>query len=235
MTTSRWPKNPPPLTDLQKKQKADFLKLWHKVLPQRYGVIEKFNQESKILKTAGVKKGMKTLEIGAGLGEHLAHEDLTTQEYTALEIRPDFVEEIKKRFPKVQVMAADIEGKTNLPENFYDRVIAIHVLEHLRNLPVALDEIKRVLKTDGTFVVVIPCEGGLAYELARTVSARRLFQATYKSSYTPIIKNEHVNEAHEILEEIRRNFIVEERIFWPLRVPVVHTNLVIALACRPRA
>jgi SAM-dependent methyltransferase len=231
---SKWPKDPPALSEEQARYKFEFLKLWHEILPKKYTLVERFNQECDTVLKVGVKPGIKTLEIGAGLGEHLAHENLKIQEYTALEIRPDFVEVIKKRFPNVRVIAENIEKKTSLPEKYFDRVVAIHILEHLRNLPGALREVGRVLKPEGFFSVVIPCEGGMAYELARMISAKRVFESRYKVSYTPIIRSEHVNQAWEIVEELEKSFIIENRVFWPLRVPVTTVNLVMALSCRPR-
>jgi ubiquinone/menaquinone biosynthesis C-methylase UbiE len=231
---SKWPKDPPSLTEEQARLKFEFLKVWHEILPKKYGLVERFNQECDILLKTGMKRGIKTLEVGAGLGEHLSHEDLSTQEYTALEIRPDFVEVIKRRFPSVKVVAENIEKKTSLPSQYFDRIVAIHILEHLRNLPNALTEIKRLLKPDGVFAVVIPCEGGLAYELARKISAKRVFESLYKVSYAPIIQSEHVNKASEILEELSANFDIEKRTFWPLVVPIKSINLVIALSCRPK-
>src|SRR5690349_20198224 len=41
--SGKWPKTFPPLTEEQKRISDDFMKAWHEVLPQKYGVIEKFN------------------------------------------------------------------------------------------------------------------------------------------------------------------------------------------------
>jgi ubiquinone/menaquinone biosynthesis C-methylase UbiE len=63
------------------------------------------------------------------------------------------------------VIVGDCEDRIDVPEQFFDRIIAIHVLEHLTNLPKALDELVRVLAPGGRLSVVIPCEGGLLYFL----------------------------------------------------------------------
>jgi len=232
MTLGKWPKRPPSLTEEQARQRHDFLKKWHEVLPRKYSVIEKFNQECPIILKTGVRPGIKTLEIGAGLGEHISREDLEIQHYTALEIRKDFAEIIRKKFPKVSVLNEDIEKQTSLASKSFDRIIAIHILEHLRQLPLALAEIKRILAKDGFFNVVIPCEGGLAYRLARRVSAQRLFESHFHSPYKPIIENEHVNQASELIEELRKHFRVIQSSYWPLKLPLININLAIALACR---
>lgn len=231
----QWPKRPPPLTEQQRKAQADFLKLWHQVLPKKYAFIERFNHDSALMKRTQPTSGkIRTLEIGAGLGEHLEYEDLTHQDYTSVEIRPDFVQRIHEHYPMVKAMVGDVQEKLDLPDASFDRVLAIHVLEHLRDLPRALKEIRRLLKPDGIFVPVIPCEGGLAYGLARKTSAQRIFEKTFKMPYGPIIANEHVSQAWEILHELKKEFDVTETSFWPLKIPITEANLVIALSCRPK-
>ena len=106
---------------------------------------------------------------------------------------------------------------------------AIHVLEHLYNLPAALDEIARVLKPGGIFCVVIPCEGGRLYSLGRRFTTKRIFEKRYKTPYEWMIRQEHCNTAREVLVELERYFRVRTRRFFPLRVPAVDLNLVIGL------
>ena len=83
----------PQLTEEQKRIKADFMRYWHEVLPQKYGMIEKFNHTFPITPTRG-----KILEIGAGLGEHISYENLEGVDYYALEILPEMSLKIKKIF-----------------------------------------------------------------------------------------------------------------------------------------
>jgi SAM-dependent methyltransferase len=231
---TRWPKTIPALSEAEQAMRVEFLRLWHEHLPRRHRRVERFNHASRVLR-ASAFEGCRTLEIGAGLGEHLRYEHLASQEYTALEIRPDFVQTIETRFPGVKTIRADIQRRIDtLADGAFDRVLAIHVLEHLPDLPAALIEIRRVLDPAGRLVAVIPCEGGLAYQLARRVSAQRLFERTFRAPYGPIIRSEHVNSAREIIDELSKVFVIRTRQFWPLRVPLVHPNLVVALSCVPR-
>ena len=78
-------------------------------------------------------------------------------------------------------------------------MLAIHVLEHLPNLPAALEEIARVLRPSGRFAFVIPCEGGLLYSLGRRFTVKRMFEKRYGVSYDWHIKSEHLNIPKEIL------------------------------------
>jgi len=83
-------------------------------------------------------------------------------------------------------------------------------------------------------VVVIPCEGGAAYSLARRISAQRIFEKRYGMSYDWFIKSEHINLPREIAEECGAHFRVVRRRHFPLVVPLVSPNLVIGLELAPR-
>jgi len=223
-----WPKQLPPLTDAQARISDDFMRLWHEVLPRRYGLIERFNHGYP-LRTAPARGGCRTLEIGAGLGEHLGYEDLSRQDYHAVELRPAMAEAIGRRFPSATAVVADCQARLPFPDGHFDRVIAIHVLEHLPDLPKALDEARRVLRPGGSFAVVYPCDPGLAYHLARKISAERVFRRAYRLPYGWLIRREHINSPAEIETELRKRFKLRDRKFFPLGVPIPSLNLCVGV------
>jgi ubiquinone/menaquinone biosynthesis C-methylase UbiE len=45
---------------------------------------------------------------------------------------------------------------TDYPDNYFDAIIAVSVLEFVDNLELALTEIKRILKKDGVFITICP-------------------------------------------------------------------------------
>lgn len=235
---STWPKTLPPLTEEQERIHDDFMKRWHEVLPQRYGIVERFNHTFPARHS---RPGFKrTLEIGSGLGEHIHYERLTAEqerEYHALELRENMAEQIRANHPRVQTIVGDCQGRLDFPDGHFDRYLAVHVLEHLPDLPSCLAEAWRLLDPRrGQLLVVIPCEGSPAYSLARRISAQRIFERTYGVPYGPFISREHINRPHEILTELRRWFTIEKRRFFPLPfIPAVAPNLCIGIALRPRA
>jgi SAM-dependent methyltransferase len=208
------------------------MRIWHEQLPSKYPALENFNHNW--VARLPHPSGARTLEIGAGLGEHLLHEDLTDQEYYCLEVRPAFCERIREKIAPERVICSDIQDRVGLPDASFDRVIAIHTLEHLPRLPDAIAEIRRLLKTTGIFDVLIPCEGGLAHSFARRVSAQRLFEKRFKMSFAPITQNEHVNTLPEILEVLQETFVVETSRFFPLRIPIYTINLAAGMRLRPK-
>lgn len=226
-TRSKFPKVLPDLTAEQKWINDDFVNYWHQVLPQRYGVVEKFNHGYPLRSCSAQTR--RTLEIGAGRGEHAHYENLVAQEYTALELRSEMAIAIQEAHPTIKVVVGDCQQRIDVPDGYFDRVLAIHVLEHLPDLPSALDEIQRVLSPSGVFSVVIPCEGGFAYSLARKISAQRIFERRYKQSYQWFISREHINQPHEIIPELRSRFSITHRQFFPLHIPLIPLNLCIGL------
>jgi len=238
MKTGKWPKIFPPLNNEQKIISDDFMKHWHEVLAShaRYGMIEQFNHRY-ILKTSGTRF-TTTLEIGAGLGEHLAYEKLSLEQkkhYHALELRESMAQQIRQRFPDIQVLTADCQKSLPFAEGYFDRIVAIHVLEHLPDLPAAIKEMHRVCnKTSGCLHIVIPCEGGLLYTLARKMSAQRIFEKRYNQSYRWYIEREHINVPEEIIEEVNKFFNIEKKRFFPFYLSSVNLNLCIGMSCWPK-
>lgn len=231
--TAKWPKQLPELTDEQRRIREDFVEHWHTVLPKRYGAVEKFNHgwPAKF-----ARPGQRTLEIGAGLGEHLEFEPPPQPgEYVCNELREPMAAEISRRYPNVEVVVGDCQEGLPFADASFDRVMAIHVLEHLPNLPAALRELRRLVKPDGRLLAVIPCEGGRAYSLARRVSAQRIFEKRYGVSYDWFVACEHINLPAEIIEECEKEFSLVARTYFPFRFPSVTANLVIALEYRPRS
>ena len=226
MTT--WPKHVPDLTPEQRAIQDDWMRYWHEVLPKRHSRVKAFDHAYP-LRTA--RAGDRTLEIGAGLGEHLRHEALGTQEYHALELRESMAEALRADFPGVHAVVGDCQRDLPFDDNSIDRVIAIQVLEHLPDLPSALDEVHRVLVPGGRLAAVIPCEGGLGYGLGRRLTSKRLFERRYGTSYEWHIRSDHLNVPSEIFAELRARFDVTERRFFPLRVPTIHANLSVGVTC----
>ena len=236
MNTAKWPKILAPLTAEQKSRHDEFMRLWHEHLPVRYGRIEAFNHNFPVKHAQ--RSFRTTLEIGAGLGEHLQYEKLTDEqlsEYYCNEFRENMAAEIRRRYPRVKTVVGDCQQLMPFPDEFFDRIIAVHVLEHLPDLPACIREVYRLInKKSGRFVVVIPTEGSPAYALARKISAQRLWNKHFSVNYAEFYKREHINLPDEIQAELAPYFEVRKRGFFPLRVPLLFCNLCVGLVLTPR-
>ena len=117
--STKWPKVLPTLTPEQQHRSDEFMKLWHVELAgrRRYGLIEKFNHNFPVEHSPRAFK--TTLEIGAGLGEHLVHEKLSPEQergYHCNEYRENMAAEIRRRFPNVQTIVGDCQRRMDFPD-----------------------------------------------------------------------------------------------------------------------
>ena len=231
---TKWPKKAPGLTMEQAKILDDWTKYWFEINRNKFSHVVDFGH---CFVTQHSRKGfLRSLEIGAGLGDQLDYEDLTDEQmsnYVSVELRENMAGVMQKRWPKTKTLIADCQEHIPFPDAYFDRIIAIHVLEHLANLPALLSEADRLLSRHGQFLVVIPCEGGFGYTLGRRFTSKRIFEKRYKQAYAPFIRADHVNNAKEVLIELRETFLVEEVSWYPLRIPSIHSNLCIGLVLKP--
>lgn len=227
----QWPKKLPPLSSDLQRIADDFMGYWLSVLPNSYGVVERFNHGYVVnsLDRFSSDYRVRTLEIGSGLGAHLAFEPLDRQDYHCNDLREALVAKTRQAYPQVTAAVGDCQQHLGYDAHYFDRVIAVHVLEHLPDLPKALDEIYRVLKPGGVLSIVYPCDPGLAYEIARKISAERLFKKRYRMPYRWLVRQEHINAPAEIEFLVRKRFNVVDQQYFPLRVPLINCNLCIGM------
>jgi len=238
MQSNQWPKTRARLTEEQERISDEFMQHWLEVLAvhPHYSLVEKFNHGYVV--EHAPKQFVSTLEIGAGVGGHFKHEILTEEQkrnYVAIELRENIVKKFKESHPDIRIELGDCQKTLPFKDGEFDRILAIHVLEHLPNLPAALKEMHRLCnKKQGIFSVVIPCEGGMVYGVARKISAEKIFVRRYKQPYKWFIENEHINMPREIMRELSRYFKIEHKSLYPFSVPIINLNLCIGLTLRPR-
>jgi SAM-dependent methyltransferase/acyl carrier protein len=119
-----------------------------------------WHKEARLLRTFGLRDGMKVLECGCGPG-HVVEKLLTTFpacEVTGVEIDPFLVRKSKDMVAALGTGRGHIleQSITDLgfPDNSFDFVISRLVLEHLPDPVRAVKEVHRVLKTGGKAVFV---------------------------------------------------------------------------------
>lgn len=221
--TAVWPKQLPELTPEQLAIRDDYMAYFYsEVYTARFGLIQRFNHT---FAARSFQPGLRTLDLGAGLGEHLDFEDGRRGDYVALELRPEMAAEIEQRYPYVTTISGDVARGLEFETGHFDRVLAIHVLEHLPELPTVLEELRRLLKRGGVLSVVLPCEGGALYTLGRRFTTQRAFEKRYGLSFDWCIASEHVNTLPEVVRELDDRFNRHETAWFPSRLPTVHANV----------
>lgn len=170
----------------------------------------------------------RVLEVGAGTGEHLSSVRHQFDEYTLTDIDEKVLEIAKSKLNGVHSGKLKFETQigSNLayPDNTFDRLVAIHVLEHIYYPHLVLKEWFRVLKHGGVLSILIPTDPGLAWRLGRHLGPRRSAVAQ-GIAYDYIMAREHVNSCNNLIALLRHYFPGAKESWWPLLVPSIDLNL----------
>jgi SAM-dependent methyltransferase len=167
----------------------------------------------------------KVLEVGAGSGVHFSHVKHAFAEYHMTDHLPESIELLKQRYddPRVRFYETDAT-RIDAPDDSFDRLIAIHVLEHLPHPHQALQEWARVLRNGGILSIVLPTEGGLWWNIGRYLTTRRSY-GKLGFDYDYIQAREHVSACYRLVAILRHYFPQMKEIWYPLHVPSTHLNL----------
>lgn len=133
-----------------KKSDKEFGRLYERTLHVQELQGETDLNEECLNEILATVKNKNVLEVGCGRGL-LANRLSKNNKVTACDIV--ISKNIKKTFPKVNFQEANIE-QLPFKDNSYDVVITTHTLEHVRNLAIAVSEIRRVAKNE--IIIVVP-------------------------------------------------------------------------------
>jgi ubiquinone/menaquinone biosynthesis C-methylase UbiE len=97
-------------------------------------------------------QGERVLEVGCGRG-FLAEELSRQFQVTAVDHAIDPA--LSARLPQVRFQECPAEALP-FPDGAFDTVVTTHMLEHVRNLPAVIAELRRVCRQ--RLIVVLPCE-----------------------------------------------------------------------------
>ncbi len=109
-------------------------------------------EEGELFHMIGGLKGKRVLDIGAGTGRLVRELKDRGAEVVAADISEKMLDVLGKKFPDIETVVCDMK---NLPfkDEEFDLVIATFVIVHIRDLTPAFDEVYRVLKDGGRFIV----------------------------------------------------------------------------------
>jgi 2-polyprenyl-3-methyl-5-hydroxy-6-metoxy-1,4-benzoquinol methylase len=195
----------------------------------------------RLLGRHGVAGG-RVLDVGAGYGFFLAALEKAGYEAHGVEISHHAVEQARRR-TRGQVAEQGAEQPLPFPDDEFDAVTLLDVIEHLKNYKATLESCRRVLKPGGK-LFVITLNG---HSLARPLLGKRWAwyqDPTHVHMFTPRMLREGLEDAGLVVETLitESNFcsVGEGTTFLkPLRVigRVVHTpafgDSLLAVARRP--
>lgn len=145
---------------LEKTVEVDYFD-WNYKFPIKYIQRYRFN---KIRQLLGDKIYPRLLEVGTGSGIFIPELAKHCERIFACDIHSNFknIELLCKHYGvhNCSLSTQNIE-QTTYPDNYFDVIVAVSVLEFVNNIPKALSEIKRILKRNGLFVTICPMESKL--------------------------------------------------------------------------
>jgi ubiquinone/menaquinone biosynthesis C-methylase UbiE len=145
----------PEKTLLRKTGKVDYFD-WNYSFPIKYIQIYRFRTIAKLL---GNRIFPKLLEFGTGSGIFLPELSKHCGKLYACDIHPHF-ENIANLLQHYNIINYELKSqsieKTDYPDNYFDAIVAVSVLEFVDDLQVAISEIKRILKPEGVFITICP-------------------------------------------------------------------------------
>ena len=110
-----------------------------------------------IEKLLELKAGERLLEAGCSSGYRIERYAKPGVELWGIDADKGAIVEGRKSGSGVNLIEGDAQ---NLPfrDLFFDKVLTVHLLEHLGRPRKAIQEMARVLKPEGSGVIVVPCE-----------------------------------------------------------------------------
>jgi 2-polyprenyl-3-methyl-5-hydroxy-6-metoxy-1,4-benzoquinol methylase len=143
---------------------------------------------------AGLKEKMgNILEVGSGLGtisEKIIRDMGPSAHITLTDVSVTYVQSLKIKyssFKNVSVSRMDLnirEEYSKIGYEKYDFIVAINVLEHIRDDLLALHEIYKMLTKGGTLIILVPCHKFLYNVIDKNIGHYRRY--TKKELYDKI-------------------------------------------------
>jgi ubiquinone/menaquinone biosynthesis C-methylase UbiE len=172
----------------------------------------------------------KVVDIGSGVGYHLEHVKHKYGSYTLADTNEKVIKKLNgMEFPKNISICKLEEGPLPFQDNEFDRLVSLHVLEHIHHPEIALSEWSRVVKNNGIISILLPCDPGAPWRFGRYVSSRRRAEKTGMVEYDLFIALEHVNSINNLIAMIRYFFETREEKFWPFNIKTTDINLLYAV------
>lgn len=138
------------------------------------------------------------LDYGCATGEHTI-EIATMSSFTAgIDISPKMIEiaqqkAVDRKVINAEFIVADIFSQQFEPQSF-DTIIALHILHLVNDIPKVLDALHRLLKPDGSLILLVPCVGEW------NVLLRSLMYLGGQAGLMPKIHQLKINDWENILQ-----------------------------------
>ena len=179
--------------------------------------------ENKIVNRNAKEKSPFILEVGGNIGEHIKYVRSSFAKYLLTDLREiNFI----SNDSRVSFECFNVQH-IPYPDNTFDRVICTCLLHHVENLNLALKEMLRVTKKDGTISILLPCDPGLVYRVAKVIGPNRVWRKHGILNPSFFHYSQHRNHFPGIKSSIKEIYF-NEKIhwkYWPLKFSSWNLNM----------
>jgi ubiquinone/menaquinone biosynthesis C-methylase UbiE len=175
------------------------------------------------------KNNIEILEIGGGVTPHINFLKHSYKNYYSIDI--DENDELENFYKNnySEIKYQKFNG-VNIPfeNNFFDRIVISHCLEHILNPEKFLFEMLRVCKPEGIISIALPTDPGFFWRLGRFFIKKFIQKKTHKLTdldYDYVNAIEHVNSIFNLRIIIKKKFNIKSEIFYPINLKCIDLNL----------
>lgn len=153
-------------------------------------------EKDVLLTILGKIKIKKALDLGSGTGRLITALKRSASVVIAADVSEEMLRIVKEKFPEVETVLSDV---SNLPfiNDYFDLVMASFLIVHVRNLEMAFDEVYRVLKNEGIFIVT-------------NINQRRAPKLKIKE-HEEIVIESHYHRPIDVLKALERSLFKIEK------------------------
>jgi len=143
----------------------------------------KYNRSYRLWIYSEIKSyfGRNILEIGSGIGSYIEiFLDDGYKKVVASDIFPDYLRYIRKKYLSkgVETMVVDLESAASIAsirKKGVDTIVAINVMEHIKNDKDAFKSLNRALPKGGRLIVLVPAHMALYSDFDRKIGHFRRY------------------------------------------------------------
>ena len=141
-----------------------------------------------------------------------------------------------QKIKEVEYLLCDSVWKPlDFEDNFFSRVIASHLWEHVSDPEKYLLDWYRVLRPGGVISIALPCDPGFLWQLGKEINVGRWLKLTklMREDYDYINAHEHVNSIYNLEAILRfhfkKNLVIHK---WPCSFLPIWMNLFYIVSIR---
>ncbi|OGI67958.1 hypothetical protein A2738_03875 [Candidatus Nomurabacteria bacterium RIFCSPHIGHO2_01_FULL_42_15] len=184
---------------------------------------------------AGREFGNDVLDVGAGKGEFTDMLSKRGYRVNCVEGTKKLFEELKEKGYKSVLVDLE-EEKLPFPDNSFDLVVSLEVIEHLWNTDHYLSELKRVVKPNGYVIITTPNYNYWSFRLRAFFGQAEKFltQDYHKKLFTARSLPQRLAPYFEILKFKGRGMVPKTRKHYATPFFLNFFAMHIGVLCRPK-